>query len=53
MNNQKTIRSAVKRKFPAIDIDDTLEIALKVMAQANASALVVKVGEELVGVSLP
>ncbi len=50
MNNKKTIRSAVKRKFPAIGIDDTLETALNVMAQANASALIVKVGEELIGV---
>jgi CBS domain-containing protein len=50
MNNKKSIKSAVKRKFPAVGIDDTLETALKVMAQANASALVVKVGAELDGV---
>ncbi len=50
MSNKKTIRSAVKRKFPAIGIDDTLEFALKLMAQANASALIVKAGEELIGV---
>ena len=50
MNNEQTIRSAVKRKFPAVDIDDTLETAINYMAQANASALVVKVGEELAGV---
>ena len=50
MNNKKTISSAIKRKFPAVNIDDTLETVIKDMAQANASALIVKVGEELVGV---
>ncbi len=50
MNNRKTIRSAIKRKFPAVDIDDTLETVIKDMAQANASALIVKVDEELVGI---
>ena len=50
MNNRQSIKNAIKRKFPAIDINDTLETAIKVMAQDNVSAVVVKVGEELVGV---
>ncbi len=45
-----TIRSAVRRKFPAVGIDDTLETAMKTMAQEKVSALVVKVGDELVGI---
>ena len=50
MEKNKTIKEAVKRKFPAVTMDDTLETALKAMAKANASALVVKTGEDLVGV---
>jgi len=50
MNNRQTIRNAIKRKFPAIDINDTLETAIKAMTQDNVSAVVVKLGEELVGV---
>ena len=50
MSDSKTIRSAVKRKLPAIGIDDTLETAFKTMAQFSTSALVVKVGEKLTGV---
>ena len=50
MEKNKTIKEAVKRKFPAVTMDDTLETVLKVMANANASALVVKAGDDLVGV---
>ena len=50
MENNKTIKNAVKRKFPAVGLDDTLDIALKAMANGNASALVVKTGDDLVGV---
>ena len=50
MNIRKEIKGAIKRKFPAVSLDDNLEYAMKEMADANASALVVKVGEELVGI---
>lgn len=50
MAETKTIRQAIKRKFPTIDIDDTLETALRLMAQSNVSVLAVKVGEELIGI---
>ena len=50
MENNKTIKNAVKRKFPAVGLEDTLDTALKAMANGNASALVVKTGDDLVGV---
>jgi predicted transcriptional regulator len=50
MGKNKTIKEAVIRKFPAVTMEDTLETALKVMAKDNASALVVKAGDDLVGV---
>jgi len=50
MENNKTIKNAIKRKFPAVGLDDTLDTALKAMANANATALVVKTGDDLVGV---
>jgi predicted transcriptional regulator len=49
MNIKKEIKRAIKRKFPAVGIDDNLEHAMRQMADANTSALVVKLGEELVG----
>jgi len=45
-----TIKNAGKRKFPAVGLSDTLDTALQAMAKANASALVVKTDEDLVGV---
>ena len=50
MKNRQTIRNAIKRRFPAIDINDTLETAIKAMTQDNVSAVVVKRGEELAGI---
>lgn len=50
MSQRKTIRAAIKRKFPVINISDTLETALKMMAQANVSVLAVKIKEELIGI---
>lgn len=50
INQNTTIRSAVRRKYPAVAIDESLAAAMKIMSEANSSALVVKVGEELVGV---
>ena len=49
MTEKKTIKEAIKRKFPTIDIDDHIESALKIMKQANVSVLAVKIGEELIG----
>jgi predicted transcriptional regulator len=49
MNIKKEIKRAIKRKFPAVGIEDNLEHAMRQMADANTSALVVKLGEELVG----
>ncbi len=50
MGNSNTIRNAVRRKFPAVDVDDSLETAMNTMAQEDVTALVVKVGKELVGI---
>lgn len=49
MNIKKEIKRAIKRKFPAVGIEDNLEHAMRQMADANTSALIVKLGEELVG----
>ena len=45
------VKQAIKRKFPTIDIDDSLETAMQRMAEHNVSVLAVKVGEELVGIA--
>ncbi len=44
------VKQAIKRKFPVINVDDSLRKAIRLMAEANVSVLAVKVGEELVGV---
>ena len=43
------VRQAVKRKFPVIDMEDSLDIAMQLMAETNVSVLAVKVASELVG----
>ena len=43
------IRTAVKHT-PAVGLDDSLMTAVEYMAKHNASALIVKDGEELVGI---
>jgi predicted transcriptional regulator len=50
MTERKTIKNAIKRKFPVININDTLETALKMMSQANVSVLAVKIEKELIGI---
>ncbi len=50
MGNSNTIRNAVRRKFPAVDIGDSLETTMRTMAQEDVAALVVKVEKELVGI---
>ncbi len=50
MADSLKVKQAIKRKFPVIDIDDNLQTAIQLMAEANVSVLAVKVGEELIGV---
>ncbi len=45
------VKQAVRRKFPTIDIDDSLEKAMQRMTENDVSVLAVKVGEELVGIA--
>lgn len=49
MAERKTIKQAIKRKFPTIELDDSVETALQSMKEANVSVLAVKIGEELIG----
>lgn len=49
MSERKTIKDAIKRKFPVINIDDTLRRAIALMTKANVSVLAVKINQELVG----
>lgn len=49
MAENKTIKQAIKRKFPTVDIDDSINNALSIMKEANVSVLAVKIGEELIG----
>jgi CBS domain-containing protein len=44
------VKQAIKRKFPVIDIDDSLDMAIQLMAETNVSVLAVKVGSELIGI---
>lgn len=50
MADSLKVKQAIRRKFPVIDIDDSLQSAIRLMAEANVSVLAVKVGEELIGV---
>jgi predicted transcriptional regulator len=50
MEERRKVKHAIKRKFPVIDIDDSLEKAIQLMAQSNVSVLAVKVNEEMVGI---
>ena len=49
MDQRRAIKHAIKRQFPVIDSNDSLERAIALMAQANVSVLAVKVKEELIG----
>ncbi len=44
------VKQAIKRKFPVVDIDDSLDMAIQLMAETNVSVLAVKVGVELIGI---
>lgn len=50
MKKYSRVKQAIKRKFPMIDIDDSLGKAIQTMAENNVSVLAVKVGQELVGI---
>ena len=50
MGKSKSIRNAIQRKYPAIGYDASLEEAMHSMAEHNCSALVVKNGEDLIGI---
>jgi CBS domain-containing protein len=50
MDYRKTIKNILKQKFPTVKLNDTLDKALQVMARDNSTALLVKSGEDLVGV---
>lgn len=50
MKKGKKVKYAIKRKFPVINIDESLEKAINLMAKANVSVLAVKIEETLVGI---
>jgi predicted transcriptional regulator len=50
MEEHRKVKHAIKRKFPVIAADDSLEQAIQLMAQANVSVLAVNVKEELIGI---
>jgi CBS domain-containing protein len=49
MTEKKIIRQAIKRKFPAIGLDDSLATAIDTMTKADVSVLAVKSGEDIIG----
>lgn len=50
MADSLKVKQAIKRKFPVVDVNDSLQKAIQLMAEANVSVLAVKVDEELIGV---
>lgn len=50
MSERRTIKDAIKRKFPVVNIEDSLHTAINKMAKHNVSVLAVKIGEELIGI---
>ena len=49
MAQKKTIREAIKRTFPTVHLDESLQSAINKMTQNNVSVLAVKIGEEHIG----
>lgn len=49
MENYLKVKLAITRKFPAIESNESMERAIHIMAEANASVLAVKSGDELTG----
>lgn len=50
MSISDTIGVAMKNDTPAVNLEDSLRTAIKNMSDANATALMVKSGDELVGI---
>ncbi len=50
MKSTRTIKEAIVRIYPNIDLDDSLGSAIKMMATNNTSALVVRDGDHLLGI---
>ncbi len=50
MGNTRRIKDAIVRQYPAIDVEDNLTRAIQLMAENNASALVVVKEHQLLGV---
>ncbi|MGW8195261.1 MAG: CBS domain-containing protein [Desulforhopalus sp.] len=50
MKKYGRVKQAIKRKFPMIDIEDSLGKAIQTMAENNVSVLAVKIGKELAGI---
>lgn len=50
MAEKRRIKEAIKRKFPVIDTEASLQEAMVKMADHNVSVLAVKVDQELIGI---
>jgi predicted transcriptional regulator len=50
MEERRKVKHAIRRRFPVIDVDDSLEKAIQLMAHTNVSVLAVKVDEEMIGI---
>ena len=50
MDTGKTIKNAFRKKVLTVSVDDTLDTALKTIARDDATALLVKIGDEPVGI---
>ena len=50
MDTGKTIKNALRDKISTVTVDDSLDNALKTMARDGATALLVKTGDEPVGI---
>lgn len=50
MSLQDTIKKAITTDTPTVSLEDTLEAAIRKMVTGGCSALVVKSGEELIGI---
>lgn len=50
MGMNETISSAVEKNGPTVSLDDSLRTAIATMAEASATGLVVKAGDQVVGI---
>jgi len=50
MSMNDSIKSAVRDNVPAVTIEDSLREAIRKMTEAESTALVVKTGDELIGI---